>query len=208
MNINGYSNRLTIKDRFTDVSARDWFYIDVNFVNTNGLFKGFSDTLFEPNMPMTRAMTVTVLYRTNGSPEIKDMLNPFYDVPAGEYYYDAVLWAASNGIVYGFPDGSFMPEDNITRQQLAAIIYRYAAFTGNPFPEDPQAAAPELLNSALNEWYSDAADIDDYARAPALALAKKGIMLGGLGYMFNPRDNGTRAQTAAILRRYLTVPPG
>ena len=180
----------------------DWYYNDVEYAYTRGLFMGLTDTIFGPDDPMTRAMAVTILYRASGSPEITGLINPFWDVASDEYYYAPVVWAAYNGIVVGADDGSFMPDVNITRQQFAAVLYRYASFRGNPFPRDELEEVPGMLYFALDARFTDAAGLFEYAWAPVYALAKKEILQGDLAGRFNPDEYATRAQTAAILRRY------
>ena len=150
-------------------------------------------------------MIVTVLYRASNSPDVSGMSNPFIDVPAQAYYYAPVVWAASNDIVRGDGLNCFLPDDYVSRQQLAVILCRFAAFNGNPFPRDALEDNPEALLAALTLRFADAGDIEDYARAPVYALVSKGVMLGGIDGKFNPNEYGTRAQTSAILRRYMTL---
>ena len=112
---------------FTDVRESDWFYEDVAFAYENGLFAGTSDTTFSPNASMTRAMLVTVLYRLEGQPAVNGR-SGFSDVQYNGYYEDAVTWAADNGIVNGTSASTFSPNANVTREQMAAILYRYAQY--------------------------------------------------------------------------------
>ena len=191
---------------FSDVQVYDWFYQDIGFAYTKGLFMGMADGSFGPNDPMTRAMAVVVFYRAHGSPDISGMSNRFYDVSEDDYYYAAVVWASNKGIVQGNADGGFSPDEFVTRQQLAAILYRYSAFCGIPFPRDELEETPGLLYLSLDAMFPDAGKLFEYAWAPVRALAKKGIMVGDLAGLFNPDDYATRAQTAAILRRYYELP--
>ena len=112
---------------FTDVREADWFYDDVVYAYENGLFSGTSDTTFSPNASMTRAMLVTVLYRLEGQPTVSGR-SGFSDVKLNSYYEDAVTWAADNGIVNGTGATTFSPNANVTREQMAAILYRYAQY--------------------------------------------------------------------------------
>ena len=112
---------------FTDVREADWFYDDVVYAYENGLFSGTSDTTFSPNASMTRAMLVTVLYRLEGQPTVSGR-SGFSDVKLNSYYEDAVTWAADNGIVNGTGATTFSPNTNVTREQMAAILYRYAQY--------------------------------------------------------------------------------
>jgi hypothetical protein len=196
--------RLSILNMFNDVNLWDWFFIDVNYVYSKGIFRGLTENTFGPDAPMTRGMIVTTLYRAHGSPKADDLTNPFIDVDSSEYYYIPVIWAAANGIIKGNYDGGFMPDEYVTRQQLAAIIYRYAAFIGKPFPREAAEDIPGVLIYLLQHWYKDTSDIYEYAWAPVLSLTKKGIMRGGLGDLFRPEDYGTRAEAAAILRRFMS----
>ena len=114
---------------FSDVNENDWFYDAAVYVVTNGLYKGTTATTFSPNTEMTHAMMVTVLWRLAGEPEVELVYGNFADVAQGSYYEKAVAWAAKNNIVTGYGEGFFGPDDPITREQLATIIYRYK---GNP----------------------------------------------------------------------------
>lgn len=114
---------------FTDVSESDWFYDDVMFVFVKKLMVGVSDTLFDPYGTTTRAMTATTIWRMEGSPAPKGG-NPFTDVKNGEWYTDAILWAAENEIAEGYGGGLFGTNDPVTREQLAAFFFRYAEYKG------------------------------------------------------------------------------
>ena len=114
---------------FTDVRADMWYYEAVQYVYEKELFAGVTTTTFEPNAPMTRAMLVSVLWRLEGRPEAPST-NPFSDVQNGKWYTSGVLWAASKEIVSGFPNGTFAPDDSITREQMASLMMRYAIYKG------------------------------------------------------------------------------
>ena len=118
--------------RFTDLVPGSWYYDSVRYTLEQGLFYGTSATTFRPEGDMSRAMLVTVLWRLAKKPANSHQ-NPFRDVPAGKYYTDAVLWAAENGIVYGVTQNTFRPDDPVTREQMAAILYRYAIYRDDDF---------------------------------------------------------------------------
>ena len=176
---------------FTDVHKSDWFYDYVKYVYEKGLFKGVTPTLFAPDDNLTRAMLVTVLYRAEGSPE---MTKPsgFEDVAADTYYTAAVAWAAENGIVYGVSETLFEPETNITREQIAAILYRYASFKGY------DVTVGEDTNILS---YEDFAEISEYAIEPLAWTAGTGILAGRTASTLNPQENATRAEAATVLKR-------
>jgi hypothetical protein len=177
---------------FTDVKVGDWFYADVEYAVTNGLFHGTSATTFSPNIAMTRGMIVTVLYRLAGSPDVSALANPFSDVAEGQYYTDAVKWAAEKGIVSGIGDNLFAPEKSVTRQDLAVIILRYADFAGLKLPAT-QPYTP----------FNDEADIAGYAKEAVEALFKADIVSGKPGNLYDPQGTATRAEVAAILHRFI-----
>lgn len=175
---------------FTDVSTSDWFYSDVMFVYENGLFSGTDSRSFSPNASMTRAMLVTVLYRLEGEPAGTGS-SSFSDVRSGSYYEKAVAWAAANGIVTGTGSTSFSPDAKVTREQLAAILYRYAQYK----KLDTDAGAK--LDS-----FSDAGNVSGYA-SEALSWAVSEGLINGASGRLTPKGDATRAQVAAILHRFV-----
>ena len=182
---------------FEDVRESDWFYEDILYVYLKGLMLGTSESpmLFSPHMTVTRGMVVTVLYRMENEPGPGEAGNPFSDVADGMYYTDAVIWAALNGIVYGYGDGRFGAQDFITREQLATILYRYSIYKGF------DVSVGENTNILS---YNDAFDISEYA-IPAIQWAcGAGVMYGRPGGYLDPRGNATRAEIAAMLHRFLT----
>jgi len=191
-----------VRNPFTDVLESDWFYDDVMYTYSKGLIKGTTKTQFGSEAPVTRGMLVTILYRDAGNPEVADMVNPFADIAAGEYYYAPVLWAAANGIVYGGDDGLYAPNDAVTRQQLAAILYRYALYSGFTLAKIDKDQKPDDLYGELCGYFKDANEFYAYTWTPIMTMAKTGIMIGDPGGRFNPNDFVTRAQTAAVLHRY------
>lgn len=179
-----------VKLPFTDVSTSDWFYDDVAFVYENGLFSGTDSRSFSPNASMTRAMLVTVLYRLEGEPTVTGR-SSFTDVRSGAYYEKAVIWAAANGIVTGTDSTSFSPDAKVTREQLAAILYRYAQYR----KLDTDASAK--LNS-----FTDADSVSAYA-SEALGWAVSESLINGASGKLMPKGDATRAQVAAILHRFV-----
>ena len=174
---------------FTDVRESDWFYDDVVFAYENGLFSGTSDTTFSPNTSMTRAMLVTVLYRLEGQPAVNGR-SGFSDVQYNGYYEDAVTWAADNGIVNGTSTSTFSPNVNVTREQMAAILYRYAQY------KKYNTAASSSLNS-----FSDHTSVSGYAVASLQWSVAEKLVNGSNGKLM-PTGNASRAQVAAILHRF------
>ena len=150
---------------------------------------GTGDGIFEPDGALTRAMLVTILYRSEGEPSVEGLKNPFQDVADGQWYTKAVIWAADKGIVNGTSETTFDPDANITREQIAAILHRYA---GKPETKGDLASFP------------DAATVSDYAKTAMAWAVEKGI-IGGSDGKLDPRSNATRAQVAAILMRYLKL---
>ena len=174
---------------FSDVSLRKWFYNEVNTALENGWFKGLTATKFGPDNGMTRAMLVQVLYRMSGSKAASTA--QFTDVADGKWYAEAIAWASENGIVNGFTDGRFQPDTLITRQQLAAILYRYDTYRGHT----PQG-------STALDGYADAASVESWA-AEAMSWANgNGLVTGVTPTTLVPNGTATRAQVAVILSRY------
>lgn len=179
-----------VKLPFTDVSTSDWFYDDVAFVYENGLFSGTDSRSFSPNASMTRAMLVTVLYRLEGEPTVTGR-SSFTDVRSGAYYEKSVIWAAANGIVTGTDSTSFSPDAKVTREQLAAILYRYAQYR----KLDTDVSAK--LNS-----FTDADSVSAYASEALGWAVSEGLINGASGKLM-PKGDATRAQVAAILHRFV-----
>ena len=171
---------------FTDVASGAWYYDAVSYVYANGLMDGTSATTFEPNANMTRAMLVTILWRMEGEPVVNYIM-PFTDVDGGAWYAEAVRWASSEGIVEGVSDTSFAPNAEITREQLAAILWRYA---GEP------ATAANLAG------YADGASVSAYAVDAMRWCVEHGIITGTTAATLEPQGTATRAQAAAMLMRF------
>ena len=176
---------------FIDVRGDDWFYDDVAYVYENGLMNGTSETAFSPYISTTRGMIVTILYRMEGKPAVFEAC-PFTDVKAGAYYERAIVWAAENGIVKGYGNGCFGPDNQITREQMAAILYRYAKNRGL------DVSVGENTNILS---YDDALDISEYA-VPAMQWACGAQIIHGADGRLTPGAKATRAQVAAILHRF------
>lgn len=180
----------SVKNPFTDVKPGDWFYDDVMFVYEKKLMMGTSSTLFSPNEAATRAMLATILWRMEGSPVPKSSAG-YSDVPTGQWYSDAIAWATEKGIFEGYGNGTFGPNDPITREQLAAIFYRYASHKGYD-----TSAVGSL------EQFSD----KDKASAWALDALKWAIgsgLMNGKGDTLDPTGTATRAEIAAMLHRFV-----
>lgn len=175
---------------FGDVKTADWFYNDVKYVYEKGMMAGTAADVFAPNATTTRAMIVTILYRLEGSPAVTGT-SAFVDVPAGQWYTDAVNWAAANQIVKGTSATTFAPNDSITREQMAAILYRYAQYKGY-----------DVTKKADLSGYSDNSQVSAYAK-DALAWANAAKLINGVtNTTLAPQGNATRAQVSAILHRF------
>lgn len=173
---------------FSDVTVNDWFHDAVLFAYGNAMMNGVGDRRFAPNAAVTRAMLVTILHRTEASESIDEFVNPFTDVVPGTWYHDAVVWAASKGIVNGIDAVTFAPEAPLTREQIAAILYRHAG-------------SPEVTDAKLE--FPDAAEISLYA-LDAMRWAVEAGLINGMDGKLAPTGTATRAQIAAILMRYMS----
>ena len=187
-------NNVTTTQNFSDVTVDDWYYTAVQYVCERDLFKG-TDTGFEPEAPMTRAMLVTVLFRL-AQPDEEFEENLFSDVADGMWYTDSINWAAEKKIVSGVSATEFAPEENITREQLAVIMYRYALLNGY----DTSVSEKTDFNS-----YSDAIDISDYAFEGMRYAVGIGLINGREESTLMPKENITRAEVATILMRFAQV---
>lgn len=182
----------TKSNYFSDVTESNtgkWSANSIDFMSANELVTGTAAKTFSPNQTMTRAMLVTILYRVADKPSVKNVSNPFTDVKAGTYYYDAVLWAYKNNIVTGTSNTTFNPNGAVTREQIAAILYRYA---GSP-----------RVNASL-KGYSDQNKVSTYATTAMEWAVKNGIITGKSATTLDPTGKGTRAEVAVMLHRYLT----
>ena len=196
--VNGFSgvrdlNPATAERTFQDVSSNDWYYDAVKFVAENGLMNGTSDTKFSPFDAVTRGMFVVTLYRLEGLPAVSSAV-PFADVKSGEFYSDAITWAADNKLINGYGNGSFGPNDLLTRQQLVTILYRYAEY------KQYDISASQSLSA-----FADQKSVQTYAK-PAMewALAEK-LMNGTSENKIEPSGTADRAQLATFLMRFSTT---
>lgn len=175
--------------KFNDVSANDWFASAVDYVTGKGMMNGTADNTFSPKANTTRGMVVTVLYRLENQPSTSAA--SFTDVASGAYYANAVAWANANGIVSGYGSGKFGPNDKVTREQLAAILYRYA-----------QYKKYDVSGANSLDGYADAQSVSSYA-VPALQWANAaGVVTGKSGSKLDPKGNAARAEVAAMLMRF------
>ena len=175
---------------FADVTAADWFYGDVKYAFHHGLMNGITAETFAPNNTTTRAMVVTLLYRLEGEPEVQNP-SPFTDVTPDLWFYEEVLWAAENGIVEGYGNGLYGPDDEISREQLATILYRYATRCG--YDTAPRADL---------SGYTDKGEIATWAE-DALSWANAiGLIKGRTATTIDPKATASRAELATMLHRF------
>ena len=175
---------------FSDVKESDWFYKGVSYVVENGMMNGVGDNQFAPNAPLTREMLAVVLYNMEKQPESTGV-NPFADVKADMWYTDAIVWANANGIVAGYDDSTFGLGDSITREQLAAILYRYAQLKGY-----------DVTEKADLTGYTDSASISSYAVEAMQWANANGIVNGMTETTLAPQGTATRAQVATMLMNF------
>ena len=188
------SARLEIADngkRFADVPAGDWAADAVSFVTGRELFQGIGENAFAPAVPMSRAMLVTVLHRLENEPQAGSA--SFADVADGQWYTGAVRWAAANGIVKGTGGGLFDPSGNVTREQIAVILYQYAKYCGTLTEADGDAA----------NGYADSAAVSPWAAEAMGWAVRQGLLTGKPGNLLAPSDSATRAEVALILMRFI-----
>lgn len=180
---------------FEDVKPQDWYYEAVTYAVKNNLMNGISETNFAPFSPLTRAMLVTVLYRNEGSPYMENGA-VFEDVTGNMYFVDAVSWAQQNNIVNGISKTEFAPDLYITREQIATILYRYSVYKNYN--------TTAKLDADLCQ-YSDFDSVSEYATEAVQYAVGIGLMKGKTQSTINPLDNATRAETAALLQRFIAV---
>ncbi len=177
--------------KYSDLDTTLWYHEGIDYVLRNSLFKGITSTIFEPNEAMTRAMFVTVLYRLENSPAIASQ-SPFDDVQSGAWYADAVAWAYTHKIVLGYSADTFIPNEPVSREEMAAIMYRYASYKGY------DVSATSTLSS-----YSDVASISDWALGPMKWSVAKEFIVGMSSDKLEPKASSTRAQVAVMLMRFI-----
>lgn len=176
---------------FNDVNTSDWFYEGVEYVNENGLMNGIETDTFGPYENITRGMFVTVLHRMENQPKT-DMTNfGFTDVPDGSYYRDAIGWASANGVVNGYSETEFAPDQIITREEMAAMIYRYVVAKG----------MGPVGSWMINLGYNDVSSISDYAFEAVTYNKLIGTMSGDDNNNFNPQTAANRAEASLVFQR-------
>ena len=176
---------------FADVSESDWFYGSVKYVYENGMMNGTGYTTFSPCLNTSRGMIMTVLYRLEGSPAVSGG-SGFTDVAAGQYYTDAIAWGSAHSIVLGYENNRFGPDDDVTREQLAAILYRYAQYKGY----DVTAGGSGVITG-----YEDAETVSSYAVTPMKWAVGTGVINGSENRLL-PRNMATRGEAAAMFMRF------
>lgn len=172
---------------FSDVNEGDWYYSSVRFAEQNGLMLGTGSNSFSPHISTNRGMIVSILYRLSGSPETLECT--FKDVIPGAYYAKAVAWGQKKGIIEGYGNGMFGPEDNITREQMISILWRYA---GSPVADGDGLAD-----------FKDAVEISSYAKDALVWAHKEGIITGNGNGILDPKGKATRAEVARIMEGFL-----
>ena len=178
---------------FTDVDQSKWYHEAIDFVVSQNLMRGMSDTLFQPDGNMTRAQMVTVLYRLADTPVVEGSV-PFTDVKAGQFYSDALVWAYENGIAKGVTDQRFAPHASVTREQMVVFFARFAQLNGQTVE-----AKGDLSN------YHDASAISNYAKESMAWAVETGLIQGITSTTLSPKTTSTRAQIAEVLLRYCTT---
>ena len=179
-----------VRPIYRDVTPGDWFYDAVNYVSEKGLMNGVGNGLFAPQMDTSRAMIVTILWRLEGSP-YSTVPMTFQDVSGSQWYAEAIRWAAANGIVTGYNAAAFGPNDKITREQMATILYRYSAYKGY-----------DVSTQANLSTYVDAASVGSWAQAGMAWANARGLISGMPGNKLEPQGSAVRCQTATILMRF------
>lgn len=177
---------------FSDVKENDWFFNTVKYAGENGIMNGVSETEFAPNQTLTRAMLVTILYRVEGSPRLNSD-SKFTDVGPSEWYSAPVIWAAENGIVNGVTETEFAPNQAITREQIAAIMYRYAGVKGYDTTQGGMAVRE----------FEDYETISSWAREAMQWAVNTKLISGKTATTINPLDAATRAESATIIMRFI-----
>ena len=181
----------TLLERFTDVDPDDWYHDGLHYCVENSIMDGKPGSVFDPDGHTSRAMLVIMLHRLEGEPVVNYAMN-FSDVEDGCWYTEAIRWAASEKIVSGYDDGTFLPDQDITREELAALLYNYVRYKGEGFTGD---------------WmfplgYADAAEISDWAYEAVCWMSMKGIVGGKPGNVFDPGGYALRSEAAVLFRNF------
>ncbi len=180
---------------FSDISETDWYSDEVEYISAQGLMNGVSAGIFAPLTPLTRGMAVTVLYRLEGAPAVSGDA-PFPDVSQDKWYCNAVFWAKSAGVANGYDNGSFGPNDALTREQLAVFLQRYALCKGT-----------EIADGVLGGFY-DGGSVSAWALDGMKHAVGAGLITGKDGDVLDPGGTATRAELAAVLCRLMTPAAG
>ncbi len=182
------------KNPFIDVNENDWFFEYVKYVAENGLMNGMSKNTFEPQTLMSRGMFAVTIYRLENEPSILNKSISFEDVASDSYYFEATSWAQQNGIINGVTDTMFAPDENITREQIAVMLYRYAKY------KEYDTSVGEDTNILS---YTDFDEISEYAIEAMQYAVGSGLMTGRTQNTLNPKELATRAELATILQRFV-----
>ena len=176
---------------FADVPVTYWAHNDIDNVVSAGMFKGLTETNFGVNVTMDRAMLVTVLYRLDGSPDVSEYENRFSDVSSSQYCYDALLWGSHNNISNGYADGTFAPNETLTREQLVTFLHRYANYKGYNTDVYTDIGG-----------YSDAQQVSPFARESMCWAIGAGIINGTSSTTLSPKGSAVRSQVAVMFNRF------
>lgn len=179
---------------YTDLDRNAWYHDGIHYCIEHGLMQGIGNNKFDPNGTTTRAMIVTILWRLEGSPVVNYAMD-FEDVPAEQWYTEAIRWAASEEIVEGYGNGKFGTTDAITREQLATILYRYEQSKGGGFTG--------LWSYRMD--FVDLADVSDWAYEAMCWMNMNEVVTGKPGKRLDPKCSATRAEAAAMIQRYCDV---
>ena len=173
------------------MGTNDWYYSSIKYTYQKGIIKGATETEFRPNAKFSRGMLVTILWRMESEPKVTNA-KEFADVTSGKYYYNAIKWATSKGIVNGYSNGKFGPEDNITREQLAVMLRNYAKYKGK-----------NVSQTADISKYKDSGKTSGYAKTSVQWAIAKGIISGkDNGTRIDPQGTASRAEAAAMIYNY------
>ena len=187
----GYDPVALWENKFTDIKDTEWYFGAVAYANYYGLMKGYGEGIFAPNDSMSRAMFVTVLWNMENNPKVSGAAK-FSDISEGDWYYDAIAWAVKNKIIKGLADGSFAPNEPITRQQMAASLFNYSEYKDYSIPANRDLVI-----------FKDADKIDDWAAVAVSELSKAGIINGMGDGEFAPLQTATRAQVSQIFMNFM-----
>lgn len=190
---NEYETLENLEQKFTDVPVYSWYAQSVNVVTEKGIMSGISESEFVPDGPVTRAMFTTILYRLAGEPEADNIL-VFDDIDEDKYYYNAVKWAYTCGIIDGYTDYKFAPDEPITREQMVSILYRFIRF---------DEYGVDIYDHLKISEFSDFDSISEYA-VNHVEWAYENGLIRGINGKFEPENNVTRAEMAIILERLVT----